>query len=100
MDRTSGVRRRPVVAFLALAGLLAACGKTTTAAEAEKKGDVEWLVANGSPEAVQVLGRLADTTPRAVDALRERPKNDIGVPIAAWRRICCGAITAPSRAAC
>jgi len=84
MARTTGVLRWTVAAVLTFACLLAACGKTTTVAEAEKKGDVEWLVANGSPEAVQVLGRLADTNPRAVEALRERPKTDIGVPIAAW----------------
>jgi hypothetical protein len=62
---------------------LAACGPKTVA-DAERKGDVAWLDAEGSGEAVAALGRLADVNPRAVQLLDARSATDVNVYIAAW----------------
>jgi hypothetical protein len=61
-------------------------------AEAEAKGDVDWLAKEGSPESVAALGRLADKSDRAVaelTTLAAEPESDAGrgpldVYIAAW----------------
>jgi len=58
--------------------------KTKSIAEAESKGDVDWLEADGSPEAVAALGRLADHDSKAVDALNARAAFDVTAYIAAW----------------
>lgn len=47
---------------------LSACAPSSVA-DAEKKKNVAWLQANGSPEAVAAIGRLADDDTRAQDAL-------------------------------
>jgi hypothetical protein len=73
---------RPVAWALALS-LLCAC-RPSSVAEAEAKGDVSWLDANGSAEAVAALGRLADTSPKALDAVKRRASFDVNAYIAAW----------------
>ncbi len=55
-----------------------------TIADAEKGADVAWLDANGSPEAVAALGRLADANPAAVEKLTSRAPTDENAYIAAW----------------
>ncbi len=55
-----------------------------TVAEAERRGDVAWLDAEGSGEAVAALGRLADKDPRAVQVLDARAGTDVNAYIAAW----------------
>lgn len=77
---TSRVAAFVVVAALAMA---AACAPRSVA-EAEQKKDVAWLSANGSPEAIAALGRLADTEPKAVTALESRAGRDVNTYIAAW----------------
>ncbi len=72
-----------LAAALALFGTIAAC-QPSTVSEAEAKGDAYWLDANGSPEAVAALGRLADTRPKALDALKKRAAFDTNAYIAAW----------------
>ena len=61
-------------------------------AEAEAKGDDDWLARQGTPEAVGALGRLADKNDRAVaelTSLAAAPESDAGrgpldVYMAAW----------------
>jgi hypothetical protein len=52
--------------------------------EAERRGDVTWLDAEGSGEAVAALGRLADRDPRAVQVIDARAGTDVNAYIAAW----------------
>jgi hypothetical protein len=52
--------------------------------EAEAKGDVAWLDANGSADAIAALGRLADKDSRGVDLLKKRASFDTNAYIAAW----------------
>jgi len=70
---------------MALGAALAigAC-KPSSVGDAEAKGDVAWLDTEGSPAAVEALGRLADTNPAAVTALQERSKFGVEAYIAAW----------------
>lgn len=63
--------------------LLGAC-KPHNVAEAEGKGDVAWLEANGSPEAVSALGRLADKDAKAAAWLESHASTDSAIYIAAW----------------
>jgi hypothetical protein len=62
---------------------LCAC-RPSSVAEAEAKGDVGWLDANGSADAIAALGRLADNSPRAVELLKARSSFDTNAYIAAW----------------
>ncbi len=83
------MRRATLVALLLMPA--AACNPHSVA-EAEQKGDVEWLAKEGSPESVAALGRLADKNGRAVaelTALAAEPESDAGrgpldVYLAAW----------------
>ncbi len=73
-----------VLAATTAGAALGAC-KPSSVGEAEAKGDVAWLDDEGSPSAVEALGRLADTDPKAVAALEERAKGPGIQPyIAAW----------------
>lgn len=63
--------------------MMAGC-KPSTVAEAEAKGDVAWLDNDGSPSAVEALGRLADHDPAAVAVLDRRAKFAVSAYIAAW----------------
>lgn len=63
---------------------LVAC-KPVTVADAEAKGDVDWLASQGTPEAVSALGRLADEDSKAQRALEARAGKDVNVYIAAWQ---------------
>ena len=63
--------------------VLAAC-KPSTIVQAEAKGDVNWLDANGTPDAVAAMGRLADKDPAAVSALEARSSFDVQAFKAAW----------------
>jgi hypothetical protein len=53
-------------------------------AEAEAKGDVAWLDANGSADAIAALGRVADNDSRGVELLKKRASFDTNAYIAAW----------------
>jgi hypothetical protein len=65
-----------------LAALLAC--RPSTVAEAEARGDVEWLQQNETSDAVAALGRLADKKQGAVDALTLRSSYDVQAFRAAW----------------
>lgn len=99
MPATGRVRRPAygrtshVAAFLVVAAL-AACTPRSVA-EAEQKKDVAWLAANGSPEAVAALGRLADGDRKAVAALESRAGRDVNTYIAAWTATTRGAPWGP-----
>jgi len=70
---------------LVMLAMLAAAGcKPSSVGDAEAKGDVAWLDTEGSPAAVDAMGRLADKDPEAVSALQARAKFDVGAYIAAW----------------
>jgi hypothetical protein len=77
------VLARPAFA-ITFALLTSASCKAKTVGDAERAGDVNWLDANGSQEAVAALGRLADDHPKAVDAINARANRDIAAYIAAW----------------
>jgi hypothetical protein len=66
-----------------VAALVPACSPHSIL-EAERKGDVSWLEAEGTGEAVAALGRLADKDPRAVQILDAKAATDVNVYIAAW----------------
>jgi hypothetical protein len=68
--------------FVALL-LVGAC-RPSSVAEAEARGDVGWLDTEGTPDAVAALGRLADTRPKALEALKKRASFDLNAFIAAW----------------
>lgn len=70
-----------MAAFSVLAG--AGC-RPTSVAEAETKGDVAWLDTEGSPAAIEAIGRIADKAPEAVTVLEGRAKFDVSAYIAAW----------------
>jgi hypothetical protein len=70
--------------FFALAAALGC--RPATIAEAESKGDVEWLEQNGTPDAVAALGRLADKDSKAVTALKSR-RFDAFAFRAAWAAV-------------
>jgi hypothetical protein len=72
-------------------GILAVLVATSTAscrpssvADAEAKGDVEWLDTEGSPAAIEAIGRIADKEPAAAKVLAGRAKFDVSGYIAAW----------------
>ena len=87
-DRPVFARAIVLLAFAALTG--AAC-KARTVGDAERAGDVKWLDANGSQEAVAALGRLADDNPKAVDAINSRANRDVAAYVAAWNATVRGA---------
>src|SRR5687767_14642771 len=62
---------------------IAAC-HPSNATDAEAKGDVEWLEADGSADAVAALGRLADKHRKALSALETRSTFDPNAYVAAW----------------
>jgi len=68
--------------FLSLA-LASACAPRSVG-EAERRGDVAWLEAEGSAEAVSALGRLADKDARAAQVIEARSSSDVNAYIAAW----------------
>ncbi len=78
--------------FLLLALLVtgAAC-KPSSVADAETKGDVAWLDNEGSPSAIEAMGRLADRDPGARAILEGRAKFDVTAYIAAWGAVKRGA---------
>jgi hypothetical protein len=63
--------------------VLAAC-RPGSVAEAEARGDVDWLLQNDSPAAVEALGRLADKNPAAARALDVRSSYDVTALREAW----------------
>ena len=65
--------------------------KPKTVGDAERDGDIAWLDANGSQEAVAALGRLADNNPKAVDAINARAGRDVAAYVAAWNATVRGA---------
>ena len=71
------------VAIVATLGALASC-KPTSVGDAEAKGDVAWLDMEGSPGAIEAIGRLADKSPEGVSVLQGRAKFDVTAYIAAW----------------
>jgi hypothetical protein len=77
------------IALAVALGFAALAGGCTpkTVAEAEKKGDVAWLDAEGSGEAVAAIGRLADQDPRAAEVIDTRAATDVNAYIAAWAAI-------------
>lgn len=75
---------------LCLALSLASC-RPSSVTEAESKGDVKYLAAQGTPDAVEALGRVADKDPEAEKALTARAATDINVYIAAWQAVGRGA---------
>lgn len=78
---------RPVLSVCALALLLAlGCGPNN-AADAEAKHDVAWLTNHPTGDAIAALGRLADTEPKALEALQARADADVNVYIAAWTAV-------------
>jgi hypothetical protein len=72
---------------LALALMVFMACKPSTVTEAEAKRDVDWLAENASPEAIAVLGRLADTDARALHVLEGRAPTDVNTYIAAWAAV-------------
>jgi len=72
--------------LLLVVSLLCGC-RPTTIAEAERRGDVGWLEQNGTPSAIASLGRMADTNPKALDALRSRSAFDPQAFGAAWSAV-------------
>ncbi len=81
---------------LALAALALFACKLEDVASAEAKGDIAWLDANGTPEAVAALGRLADDNTHAVEALTARASFDLNAYIAAWNATLRGATWGPT----
>jgi hypothetical protein len=65
-------------------GLPAAACKPSSVAEAEAKGDVAWLDNEGSPAAIEAMGRIADKDPGAAAAVKVRAEHDVSGYIAAW----------------
>jgi len=82
--------KRGLALALGFALFSGAC-KPTSVNDAEAKGDVGYLVANASPEAVAALGRLADKNDKARAALQVRAENDVNAYIAAWGAVGRGA---------
>jgi hypothetical protein len=67
-----------------LCGALAAACRPSSVVDAEAKGDVAWLDGEGSPAAVEAIGRLADRDPEAATVLVGRARFDVTAYIAAW----------------
>jgi hypothetical protein len=82
------------LAFAVSIALSSSCAKRTVG-DAERDGDIAWLDANGSQEAVAALGRLADKDPKAVDAINSRASRDVAAYVAAWNATVRGAAWGP-----
>lgn len=82
-------RARATTAAIVAVALTNCTSKTL--ADAEAKHDVAWLAAEGSPQAVAALGRIADTDEAAVRALEKRAPTDVSAYIAAWSAVTRGA---------
>ena len=67
-------------------GLLLGC-RPTTIAEEERRSDDPWLDQNGTPNAVEALGRLADDNAKALAAIRTRSSFDVQAFKAAWTAV-------------
>ncbi|HEY6463349.1 MAG TPA: hypothetical protein VIY73_24450 [Polyangiaceae bacterium] len=78
----------PVLAVTAVAA--SGCAPSSID-EAERKGNVAWLDQNGTPAAVEALGRLADKDPKARSALEARSTFDAEAFRAAWAAVRRGA---------
>jgi hypothetical protein len=72
------------VRLLTLTALALFSCRPSTIAEAEAKGDIQWLDENGTPDAVAAIGRLADTDAKAITALDARSSFDVQAFVAAW----------------
>ncbi len=72
------------LAFGVAATLAVFACKPSSVADAEASGNVAWLDTEGSPAAVEALGRLADGDPAAAKALAERSEFGVQAYIAAW----------------
>ena len=95
-DRIDPVRMGTVT-LVALFFAATTCGcRPSTIAEAEAKQDVQWLSANGTPEAILALGRLADKNAQAEGLLAARSAYDPIVFRAAWAAILRGAAWGPA----
>lgn len=99
---------RGIVATAATLLLMAsACGPSTVA-EAEQRGNVDFLEKAGTSDAVAALGRLGDTNKSAQAALERRSSFDVNAMLAAWHahgrgaawgtQLLKGALVDPSRA--
>jgi hypothetical protein len=88
-------RAAVVVAFAAAALLPCSCAQRTVG-DAERDGNIAWLDANGSQEAVAALGRLADSNTKAVDAINGRASRDVAAYVAAWNATIRGAAWGPA----
>jgi hypothetical protein len=86
-------RSSVLLAFVILAS--ASC-KARTVRDAERDGDVAWLDANGSQEAVAALGRMADDNLKAADAINARANRDVAAYVAAWNATVRGAAWGPA----
>ena len=82
-DRIHFVRRHEW-GWAAIVVMLCAGCRPSTVADAEAKGDVAWLDAKGTPEALAALGRLADKNPKAVVAIESRMAYDPTAYALAW----------------
>ena len=82
------MRRLAFVLAAVAVVVLAAC-RPSSATDAETKGDVAWLSAHDTPDAIASLGRLADKDPKAEAALASKPTLD--TYIAAWAAVQRGA---------
>ncbi len=89
------VARAAFIVAVAVALAAASCNAKTVG-DAERTGDVEWLDANGSQEAVAALGRLADKNTKAVDAIDSRASRDVAAYVAAWNATVRGADWGPA----
>jgi hypothetical protein len=70
--------------MVVVAALGAAACKPSSVAEAEARGNIQWLDEEGSAAAVEAIGRLADKDPAAVELLKTRASHDVTAYIAAW----------------
>jgi hypothetical protein len=77
---------RALVIALALSSAGAGCAPKDVG-EAEARKDVAWLTSAGTSDAMAALGRLADSDPKAQQALESRAATDVNVYIAAWQAV-------------
>jgi len=81
--------RRLAFVLAAVAFVVLAACRPSSATDAEAKGDVGYLSEHDSPDAIAALGRLADKDPKAEAALASKPTLD--TYIAAWAAVQRGA---------
>ena len=87
----SAVQKRLWIALAGWAVLTLPSCRPKTVAEAEVRGDVEWLQEKDTPDAAAALGRLADHDAAAVSALTVRSTYDPEAFRAAWGAVVRGA---------